>query len=101
MPENSTGELNKSYFKDFADVKSTGGKLWTAPDTVIQAKVSERLSVALADLVQRSLFFPELHGTALSDRSTKYTAEMLRGKVSLLVVLTSRLSVVRLYEKLW
>lgn len=43
-------------------------------------------------LTQKSLFFPDIQGTCLADRSKKHTADMLFGKVSIVAMLTSKVS---------
>lgn len=41
---------------------------------------------------QRALYFPDIKGTALSDGSTKHTTDMLHDKVSIVAILTSKVS---------
>lgn len=41
---------------------------------------------------QKSLFFPDIRGTCLADRTQKHTADMLFGKVSIIAILTSKVS---------
>lgn len=41
---------------------------------------------------QRALYFPNISGTCLLDRKTKHTADMLLGKVSIVSLLSSKIS---------
>lgn len=43
-------------------------------------------------LLQKALYFPDVLGTALKDRSKTSTTSLLRGNVSLLTILTSKIS---------
>lgn len=40
----------------------------------------------------RALWFPQVSGTCLADRTTKDTVEMTAGKVSVIALLNSRIS---------
>lgn len=41
---------------------------------------------------QKALFFPDVMGTCLADRSKKHTADMLFGKVSVVAIMTTKVS---------
>ncbi|WFD30303.1 Mitochondrial ATPase complex subunit atp10 [Malassezia sp. CBS 17886] len=40
----------------------------------------------------KSLYFPDVKGTCLADRSTKHTSDMFPGRVSIVAILTSKVS---------
>lgn len=68
----------RGYFYDFHSLRSHGGKTWMAPSTMIRS--------------DRSLWFPTVQGTCLADKKTRDTAELFRGKVSVVCILNSRIS---------
>jgi ATPase complex subunit ATP10 len=43
----------------------------------------------------RALWFPQVSGTCLADRTTKDTVDLTAGKVSVIAILNSRISEVR------
>jgi len=43
---------------------------------------------------QKSLYFPAIEGTSLASKSTKSTVDILPGKVSLIAMLNTKISVV-------
>lgn len=49
-------------------------------------------SPASLSLLQRALYFPNISGTCLLDRKTIHTADMLPGKVSIISLLSSKIS---------
>lgn len=83
--ENIVKSATKGYFHDFHSLKAHGGKTWRAPATMIRE--------------DRALWFPQVSGTCLADRTTKDTVEMTAGKVSVIAILNSRISEVSLKAK--
>ncbi|KAJ1038963.1 hypothetical protein NDA11_004289 [Ustilago hordei] len=71
-------EATRGYFHDFHAIRSHGGKTWRAPNTLIKD--------------ERALWFPRIEGTRLSDKGKVNTVDMLRGKVSLVALLGSKIS---------
>ncbi|KAF6767575.1 ATPase assembly factor ATP10, mitochondria [Kalmanozyma brasiliensis GHG001] len=71
-------EATRGYFHDFHAIRSHGGKTWRAPSTLIRE--------------DRSLYFPRFAGTRLADRASVNTVDMLRGKVSIVALLGSKIS---------
>lgn len=71
-------EATRGYFHDFHAIKSHGGKTWRAPNTLIKD--------------DRSLYFPRIEGNRLSDKKKANTVDILRGKVSIVALLGSKLS---------
>ncbi|SNX85093.1 related to ATP10 - F1F0 ATPase complex assembly protein [Melanopsichium pennsylvanicum] len=71
-------EATRGYFHDFHAIKSHGGKTWRAPPTLIRS--------------DRSLWFPKISGTRLSDKSKVDTVAMFNNKVSIVALLGSKIS---------
>ncbi|WFD33798.1 U3 snoRNP protein [Malassezia cuniculi] len=71
-------EATRGYFHDFHAMRAHGGKTWRAPSTMIRQ--------------DRALYFPDIKGTALSDSSTKHTTDLFHEKVSIVSILTSKVS---------
>ncbi|WFD23104.1 Mitochondrial ATPase complex subunit atp10 [Malassezia equina] len=71
-------EATRGYFHDFHEIRSHGGKTWRSPSTMIRA--------------DKALYFPNVTGTCLADKSKKYTADMLYDRVSIVAMLTSKVS---------
>ncbi|WFD19487.1 Mitochondrial ATPase complex subunit atp10 [Malassezia caprae] len=71
-------EATRGYFHDFHEIRSHGGKTWRSPNTMIRA--------------DKSLYFPDIAGTCLADKSKKHTADMLYDRVSIVTMLTSKVS---------
>ncbi|PWN48019.1 hypothetical protein IE53DRAFT_412630 [Violaceomyces palustris] len=71
-------EATRGYFHDFHAIRSHGGKTWRSPSTLIRE--------------DKALYFPDIQGTCLADRSTKHTSDMFQGKVSVVCILNSRIS---------
>ena len=71
-------EATRGYFHDFHAIKSHGGKTWRAPNTLIKD--------------ERSLWFPRIEGTRLSDKKKTNTVDLLRNKVSIIALLGSKIS---------
>ena len=46
----------------------------------------------------KALYFPDIEGTCLADRSKKHTADLVFGRVSIVAIMTSRVSEVRRRE---
>ncbi|KAH8929657.1 hypothetical protein BT69DRAFT_125135 [Atractiella rhizophila] len=71
-------QLGTSYYDDMITLTRYGDKNWVAPPALIKE--------------DRALFFPNIEGTLLKDKSYMETAAMLPGKVSLVSVMSSRIS---------
>ncbi|GJE94841.1 ATPase assembly factor ATP10 [Phanerochaete sordida] len=71
-------EATKGYFADLAATKRHGGKTWIAPPVLIRE--------------EKSLYFPDVAGTPLSGGGKVHTTDLLLGKVSVITVLSSKIS---------
>ncbi|TEB34348.1 hypothetical protein FA13DRAFT_82020 [Coprinellus micaceus] len=71
-------EAAKGYFHDMNMTRTHGGKTWIAPNVLIRE--------------DKSLYLPNIAGTALSDKATKNTTEMCYGKVTVLSMLSTKIS---------
>ncbi|EIW67444.1 hypothetical protein TREMEDRAFT_17176, partial [Tremella mesenterica DSM 1558] len=71
-------EASQGYFHDYNRARSAnGGKLWTAPPVLIREDMAQ--------------YFPDIQGKALTGE-TVHTTDLLLGKVTLLAILSTRLS---------
>lgn len=68
----------QGYFHDFHASRSHGGKTWRAPGTMIRQ--------------DKALYFPKVEGTCLEDKSAKSTVELCEGKVSVVCLLSTKIS---------
>jgi ATPase complex subunit ATP10 len=50
---------------------------------------------------QRALYFPNIQGTSLASRKTVHTTDLFKGRVSVVTVLTARVSEVRRCMLVW
>lgn len=71
-------QATRGYFHDFHAIKSHGGKTWRAPSTLIKD--------------DRSLWFPRIQGTRLSDKRKTNTVDLFRNKISIVALLGSKIS---------
>ncbi|KZS96257.1 hypothetical protein SISNIDRAFT_407428 [Sistotremastrum niveocremeum HHB9708] len=72
-------ETKKGYFAEFNQLKKNGGKTWIAPPVLIREDAS--------------LYFPDMKGKMLaSSGDVLHTSDMCRGKISLMGMLTTRMS---------
>ena len=72
-------ESRNAYYTDLKLIQQHGGKTWISPPSLIQQ--------------QRSLYFPDIKGTKLSDgRSKVHTTDLLSGKISLVSILSTRIA---------
>ncbi|GAA99277.1 uncharacterized protein L969DRAFT_386747 [Mixia osmundae IAM 14324] len=71
-------EVGKGYFQDMNEIRWHGGKLWLGPPTLIRA--------------DKSLYFPNIQGIALSTKGQRHTTDLLTDKVSLLAILSTQVS---------
>ncbi|SPO40598.1 related to ATP10 - F1F0 ATPase complex assembly protein [Pseudozyma flocculosa] len=71
-------QATRGYFHDFHAIRSHGGKTWRAPSTLIRE--------------DRALFFPDIAGSCLADRSKTHTSDLFPGKVSVVCLLNSKIS---------
>ena len=84
--------------------RTHGGKTWIAPNVLIREDVSESSSWrsvmkrVLLTPEQKSLYLPNIAGTALSDKATKNTTEMCYGRVTVLSMLSTKISEVATVE---
>ncbi|WVQ99891.1 hypothetical protein IAU59_007034 [Kwoniella sp. CBS 9459] len=71
-------EATQGYFHDYNRAKVVGGgKLWIAPNVLIRE--------------DKALYFPDIEGRSLLGSST-HTTDLMRGKTTLVSVITTRLS---------
>ncbi|WRT68261.1 uncharacterized protein IL334_005237 [Kwoniella shivajii] len=71
-------EATQGYFHDYNRARvDGGGKLWIAPSVLIRE--------------DKALYFPDITGKSLLGNET-HTTDLMRGKVSLVSVITTRLS---------
>lgn len=71
-------QMRQPYYYDLHSMRSHGGKIWKGPQTMIKEN--------------KALYFPDIMGVSLLDRNTVSTTQFLKGNVSVVSVLTSRLS---------
>lgn len=76
-------EASTGYFEDYNKLRHEGGKLWVAPKTLIQEKAAR--------------YFPEIQGNRLvpppgSTATEVHTSDLLKGKISLVAMLSTRIS---------
>ncbi|CAD6924685.1 unnamed protein product [Tilletia controversa] len=71
-------EATKGYFHDFHALRAHGGKTWRAPTSLIRT--------------ERSRFWPDWSAKRLSDGVNLSTASVLKGRVSLVSVISSQAS---------
>lgn len=71
-------QVSKGYFHDYNELRHQGGKSWIAPNTLIREDLS--------------LYFPDIEGTSLADRSKTHTTDLFPGKISLVVMSSFRSS---------
>ncbi|KAJ9115695.1 hypothetical protein QFC20_001022 [Naganishia adeliensis] len=74
-------EATQGYFHDFHEIRREGGhggKSWIAPPVLIRQ--------------DKALYFPNIQGTSMASRKTTHTTDLFRGRVSVVAVLTARVS---------
>ncbi|KAJ9108867.1 hypothetical protein QFC21_000187 [Naganishia friedmannii] len=74
-------EATQGYFHDFHEIRREGGhggKSWTAPPVLIRQ--------------DKALYFPNIQGTSLASRKTTHTTDLFKGRISVVTVLTARVS---------
>ncbi|EGG06757.1 uncharacterized protein MELLADRAFT_48252 [Melampsora larici-populina 98AG31] len=71
-------EVSKGYYHDWATLRHNGNKLWTAPPSLIRE--------------ERSLYFPDIKGIAISNKQMAHTTDLFDDKVTLLAVESTRMS---------
>ncbi|KAN0065118.1 Mitochondrial ATPase complex subunit atp10 [Thecaphora frezii] len=71
-------QATRGYFHDFHAIRSHGGKTWRSPGTLIRE--------------DRALYFPDIAGSCLADRSKRHTTDLFPGKVSVVCLLNSKIS---------
>ncbi|RXW14905.1 hypothetical protein EST38_g10949 [Candolleomyces aberdarensis] len=71
-------EATKGYFHDLNMTRRHGGKTWIAPKVLIRD--------------DKSLYLPNVSGKSLLDKSTKNTTEICFGKITVLAMLSTRMS---------
>ncbi|KAI3613157.1 f1f0 atp synthase assembly protein atp10 [Moniliophthora roreri] len=70
--------FTKGYFHDLNATRRHGGKTWIAPKVLIRE--------------DRALYLPEIAGKCLEDSSMKHTTTMCLGKITLLSLLSTKIS---------
>lgn len=71
-------EATKGYFADLSATRRHGGKTWIAPPVLIRE--------------EKSLYFPDVVGTPLTGGNKVHTTDLCLGKVSVITVLSSKIS---------
>ncbi|KAH9917170.1 ATP10 protein-domain-containing protein [Fomitopsis serialis] len=71
-------EATKGYFTDLNATRRHGGKTWVAPKTMIRE--------------DKALYFPDIVGTNLHSKAGVHTTSLCTGKVSVVAMLTTRVS---------
>ncbi|EPQ52136.1 hypothetical protein GLOTRDRAFT_140565 [Gloeophyllum trabeum ATCC 11539] len=71
-------EVGKGYFADLNRTRKFGGKTWIAPPTAIRE--------------DKALYFPDIAGTPLDKNTKVHTTDLLRGKISVVGILTTQIS---------
>ncbi|KAG7094720.1 hypothetical protein E1B28_005540 [Marasmius oreades] len=70
--------VTKGYFHDLNKTRKHGGKTWIAPKVLIRE--------------DRALYLPDISGKCLADGSEKHTTTMCFGRITLLSLLSTRIS---------
>lgn len=55
-------------------------------------QLDSALTQLIACLLQKALYFPNIQGTSMASRKTTHTTDLFRGRVSVVAVLTARVS---------
>ncbi|KAI8976571.1 ATP10 protein-domain-containing protein [Trametes punicea] len=71
-------EATRGYFADLSATRRHGGKTWIAPKVMIRE--------------DKALYFPNISGTPLAGDDKVHTTGLLAGKVSVVTLLTTRIS---------
>jgi len=71
-------EASKGYFQDLNATRHHGGKTWIAPTVMIRE--------------DKSLYFPNIMGTALDNSDKKHTTDICTGRISVISMLSSKIS---------
>ncbi|CAE6421646.1 hypothetical protein ACGC1H_001847 [Rhizoctonia solani] len=71
-------QVARGYFHDFHKLKHHGGKMWIAPRVLIRE--------------DKALYFPDVKGVSLDNRSTVHTTTACTGRITLLSVLSTKIS---------
>ncbi|KAI0631215.1 ATP10 protein-domain-containing protein [Trametes polyzona] len=71
-------EATRGYFADLSATRRHGGKTWIAPKVMIRQ--------------DKALYFPDIYGTPLVGKEKVHTTNLLAGKVSVVTLLTTRIS---------
>ncbi|QRV76063.1 F1F0 ATP synthase assembly protein ATP10 [Ceratobasidium sp. AG-Ba] len=71
-------QVTRGYFHDFHKLKHHGGKMWIAPRVLIRE--------------DKALYFPDVNGVTLDNRSTVHTTSLCTGRITLLSVLSTKIS---------
>lgn len=97
-------EATQGYFHDFHEIRREGGhggKSWIAPPVLIRQDVRPLRDWHAAGLsadgtficsLQKALYFPNIQGTSMASRKTTHTTDLFKGRVSVVAVLTARVS---------
>ncbi|KAI6029572.1 hypothetical protein PISMIDRAFT_9279 [Pisolithus microcarpus 441] len=71
-------EASKGYFTDLNATRRHGGKSWIAPSVMIRE--------------DKALYFPNVTGSRLDTREQAHTTDMCQGRVSVIAMLSTRMS---------
>ncbi|PAV15345.1 F1F0 ATP synthase assembly Atp10 [Pyrrhoderma noxium] len=71
-------EATRGYFADLNATRKNGGKSWVAPKTLIRKDAAK--------------YFPNIYGRTLASADIKHTAEMCKGKISVIALISTMVS---------
>ncbi|KAI0355990.1 hypothetical protein OH77DRAFT_1478962 [Trametes cingulata] len=71
-------EATRGHFADLSATRKHGGKTWIAPKVMIRE--------------DKALYFPDISGQPLAGNEKVHTTDLLAGKVSIVTLLTTRIS---------
>ncbi|KAF8556041.1 hypothetical protein OG21DRAFT_1506993 [Imleria badia] len=75
-------EAGKGYFTDLNATRRHGGKTWIAPSVMVRE--------------DKALYFPNISGSRLDTRAQTHTTDICRGRVSVIAMLSTRMSEVHI-----
>lgn len=94
-------EIGRGYYYDMNMTRKHGGKTWIAPQSLIREDVgydSGKQQGGAYRLDQKALYFPNVKGKSLGSGQEKDTTIMCFGRITVLSMLGTRMSEVRLHN---
>jgi len=91
----SLKEATKGYFTDLNATRRHGGKTWIAPNVMIREDVSLLFVRGVCAIIvssQKALYFPNMSGSRLDTRAKTHTTDMCKGRISVIALLSTRMS---------